>query len=428
VSHSFIRGEVTHLRALGHEVHTFSVRPTDAAELVSDDIRREAEATDVILAAGLPRLAAATAREAFRSPRRMLAAAGLAWKAGSPGLKGRLWPIAYLMEASYLAGRLRARGVEHLHNHFAEGSATVAMLASVLTGLPFSLTVHGPAEFDRPTTLALGEKVRRAAFTVAVCDFGRSQLFRWSDSDDWPRVRVVRCGLDETFLGRAPTPVPPARRLVCVGRLAEQKGQLLLVEAAGRLAAEGLGFEIVLVGDGPLRRPIEARVERLGLRNRVRLTGWMGTERVREEIERARAMVLPSFAEGLPVVLMEALALGRPVISTYVAGIPELVRPGVNGWLVPAGSVDALAVAMREALTAPADDLARLGRAGSALVRERHDGRAEAAKLSALFGRRPSPADGQPPTGSRMVNETIANGQWPMADQGLEDLPAWTTK
>src|SRR5262249_60054005 len=107
------------------------------------------------------------------------------------------------------------------------------MLASVLTGLPFSLTVHGPAEFDRPTTLALGEKVRRAAFTAAVCDFGRSQLFRWSDPDDWPRVRVVRCGLDGAFLGRAPTPVPPARRLRCLPPPAPPEGPPFLVPAPG---------------------------------------------------------------------------------------------------------------------------------------------------------------------------------------------------
>ena len=157
-----------------------------------------------------------------------------------------------------------------------------------------------------------------------------------------------------------------------------RKGRSCCVEAAGRLAAEGLAFELVLVGDGPLRRPIEELIERLGLQKHVRLAGWQGTEAVREEILRARALVLPSFAEGLPVVLMEAMALGRPVISTYVAGIPELVVPGVCGWLVPAGSVEALAEAMRDVLLAPVHELERLGRAGAARVgpaaRRRHRG------------------------------------------------------
>jgi glycosyltransferase involved in cell wall biosynthesis len=386
-SDSFIRGEVAQLRALGFTVHTFSIRRPEPYELVGEEIRRERAATEYLLEAGVARLALAWLRTVLRYPRRALAALRLAIRTGTPGLKGRLWPLAYLLEASHLAERLHAKRVEHLHNHIGEGSATVAMLASALAGIPYSLTIHGPGEFDRPTLLALDEKIHRAAFTVAVSDFGRSQLYRWSDPADWPRIHVVHCGLDGTFLDAGVPPLPEAHRLVCVGRLAEQKGPLLLIEAAGRLAAEGLAFELVLIGDGPLRRSIEERVARLGLRGHVRLLGWQGAEAVREEILRARALVLPSFAEGLPVVLMEALALGRPVISTYVAGIPELVTPGVCGWLVPAGSVDALTEAMRDALSAPAHELERLGRAGAARAARHHDGAVEAAKLAALVGR-----------------------------------------
>ena len=276
-SDSFIRGEVAQLRALGFTVHTFSIRRPEARELVSEEIRREHAATEFVLEAGVARLALAWLRTVLRSPRRALAAARLAVRIGTPGLKGRLWPLAYLLEAAYLAERLRAKGVEHLHNHIGEGSASVAMLASVLSGIPFSMTIHGPSEFDRPTLLALDEKIRRAAFTVAVSEFGRSQLYRWSDPADWPKIHVVHCGLDGTFLDAGATAIPEARRLVCVGRLAEQKGPLLLVEAARRLAAEGLAFELVLVGDGPLRRPIEGLVERLGLREHVRLAGWQGS-------------------------------------------------------------------------------------------------------------------------------------------------------
>jgi glycosyltransferase involved in cell wall biosynthesis len=384
-SDSFIRGEVAELRGLGFTVHTFSIRRPAPGELVSEEIRREHTATEFILEAGAGRLALSGLRMLLRSPGRLLAAARLATRTGTPGLKGRLWPLAYLLEAAYLAERLRSRGAEHLHNHIGEGSATVAMLASLLAEIPFSLTIHGPGEFDRPALLALDEKIRRAAFTAAVSEFTRSQLYRWSDRADWPRIHVVHCGLDGTFLDAGPSAIPEARRLVCVGRLAEQKGPLLLIEAAGRLAADGLTFELVLIGDGPLRRPIEERIAQLGLHAHVRLAGWQGARAVRDEILQARSLVLPSFAEGLPVVLMEALALGRPVISTYVAGIPELVIPGVCGWLVPAGSVNDLAAAMREALLAPVDDLERLGQAGAARAAQRHDGAVEAAKLAALI-------------------------------------------
>jgi glycosyltransferase involved in cell wall biosynthesis len=381
----YIRGEVVHLRAMGFTVHTFSIRRPEPHELVSEEVRRAYATTEFVLAAGAGRLFLAWLRTILRSPRRALAALQLAVRIGTPGLKGRLWPLAYLIEAAYLAERLMARRVDHIHNHIGENSASVAMLAAVLSGIPFSMTIHGPSEFDRPTQLALGEKIHRAAFTVAVSEFTRSQLYRWSNPADWPKIHVVHCGLDGTFLGVGTTAIPEARRLVCVGRLTEQKGPFVLVEAARRLAAEGRTFELLLIGDGPLRQPIEELIERLGLEEYVRLAGVRGIETVRDELLRARALVLPSFAEGLPRVLMEALALGRPVISTYVAGIPELVVPGLCGWLVPAGSVEALVEAMRDALSAATADLERMGRAGAARVAERHDGAVEMVKLAGLL-------------------------------------------
>jgi colanic acid/amylovoran biosynthesis glycosyltransferase len=384
-SDTFIRSEVAVLRSLGHEVRTFSIRRPPSSELVSDEIRREQAETEAVLEVGFARLAASALGSAVRSPGRMLEAVRLAWLVRRPGVKGHLLPVVYLLEAAYLAGRLRARGIEHLHNHIGENSAAVAMMAAAIAGIPYSLTIHGPGEFDRPTELALDLKIRRAKFVAAVTEFGRSQLFRWSDFADWPKIRIVHCGVEPMFLDREPDLPPEAPQFVCVGRLAEQKGQLVLIEAAGRLAAEGVDFGITLVGDGPMRRPIEEAIERLGLEGRVKLAGWMGAQGVVDEILKARALVLPSFAEGLPVVIMEALALGRPVISTYVAGIPELVEPGACGWLVPAGSVDALARAIREALVCPVEELARMGREGARRVAERHDARIEARKLSALF-------------------------------------------
>jgi glycosyltransferase involved in cell wall biosynthesis len=174
-------------------------------------------------------------------------------------------------------------------------------------------------------------------------------------------------------------------RLVCVGRLCEQKGQLLLVQALQRVIAGGRACELVLAGDGEMRADIEALVERHLLQPHVRITGWIGSAQVREEILAARALVLPSFAEGLPVVIMEAMALRRPVITTFVAGIPELVHDGVSGWLVPAGDVDALASAMVACLDASPDTLARMGEAAHERVLARHDVDCEAAKLATMF-------------------------------------------
>lgn len=382
-SDPYLRDEVAQLRKLGHTVHTFSVKRLKEGT-PSEDVRREQAGTTYILEAGLPRLTWALVREAIHSPGAMWRCARLATRIGWPGVKGRLWPAAYLLEAAYLADKLRERGVEHLHTHHGENSAAVAMLASELSGVPYSLTIHGSAEWDRPTELHLNEKVARADFVCAISCFTRSQIFRWTRAKDWPKVHVVRCGVGESFLNASITP-PRGNTLVNIGRLCEQKGQLLLLEAAGRLAAEGIDFELVFVGDGELREPLERRIDELGLRSRVRFMGYQDSAAVRAQIVASRAMVMSSFAEALPVVLMEAMALGRPVISTAVAGIPELVEPGISGWLVPPGSVDALAKAMRVALATPDDRLAEMGRAGAARAADQHNSAREAAKKADLI-------------------------------------------
>ncbi|MGH9931874.1 MAG: glycosyltransferase family 4 protein, partial [Pyrinomonadaceae bacterium] len=220
-------------------------------------------------------------------------------------------------------------------------------------------------------------------FTVAISEYGRSQLFRWTNPADWTKIHIVRCGVQFDGGNKTSKPVI-GRRLVCVGRLSIEKGHLILVEAIARLAAEP-AFEVVLVGDGPLRRQIEARADALGIGDRLKILGWMSADKVNEQISRSRALVLPSFAEGLPVVLMEAFALERPVIATAIAGIPELVEHGVSGWLIPAGAIDALFEAMREVLSADVSRLNEMGRAGAARVREYHNQTKEARKLQALI-------------------------------------------
>ena len=214
----------------------------------------------------------------------------------------------------------------------------------------YSFTCHGPEEFEKAELLSLDVKLARAAFAVCISYFGRSQLMRWTPIHQWQKIAIVRCGVDPLFFNSPVLPSPVAPRLVCVGRLDAAKGQLLLIKAARRLLDAGVALEIVIVGDGPSRSHIQDAILCNGLQDTVRLIGWASGARVREEISAARALVLPSFAEGLPVVIMEAMALGRPVISTYVAGIPELIEFGKNGWLVPAGDDIALGEAMRSAL------------------------------------------------------------------------------
>ena len=167
-----------------------------------------------------------------------------------------------------------------------------------------------------------------------------------------------------------------------------QKGQLLLIAALARLASgRPPPPRLTLVGDGEMRGEIEQSIQRHGLEHLVRITGWLSEERVRDEIRSSRALVLPSFAEGLPVVIMEALAMARPVITTHIAGIPELVRHGDNGWLTAASDINQLADAMAESLDTPAERLEEMGRSGRAAVAAAHDSPTELAKLERLFAR-----------------------------------------
>ncbi len=409
---TFIRSEVEQLRLLGWDVRPFSVRRPSARELVSEEVREESRRTFYLLGAGVLRLAFAAAAALVRSPRRMAAALRLAFRTGAPGVRARVRQVAYLLEAALLAREMRRLGVTHLHNHIAEASASVALLASTIGGIPWSLTVHGPGIFFAPRLWALGEKIARSAFTACISEFCRSQCMVFAPPSAWERLKVVRCGLDPRLLAAPATPVPEEPRLVCVGRLCPEKGQLLLLEAVRRLAGEGTRVEVEIIGDGEGRPEIEAAIRRLGLGERVRLSGFLSSEQVFERIRASRALVLPSFAEGLPVVLMEALALRRPVIATRIAGVPELVEPGVSGWLVPPSSVDGLVAAMREAATAPPDALLRMGCAGAARVAERHDAAVEARKLGALFRQAPGPLSGGPqPATAAAAREGARGGE-----------------
>ena len=401
-SASFIRRELMEIEAQGASVARFTLRRW-ATPLVDPVDLQEERKTRAVLEVGASGLAGGLVASAFRRPGKFARALAQAWRLGRRGSgsssgRGVVKHLIYLAEACVLLDWHREQKTDHVHAHYGTNSTTVALLCRTLGGPPYSFTTHGPEEFDQPLALGLDVKVREAAFAVAISEHGRSQLCRWVPYDQWSKIKVVRCGLDPMFLDAPQIPLPEAPRLVCVGRFAEQKGLPILIEAAGRLRAEGVAFELTLVGDGPLRGEIEALVKRHRLDACVHLVGWKSNAEVRALITESRALVLPSFAEGLPVAIMESLALGRPVISTWIAGTPELVEPGVCGWLVPPGSVEALASAIRELLDTPIDELERMGKRGAERVAERHNIAIEARKLRDLIGRvdRKAPAPRPP--------------------------------
>jgi glycosyltransferase involved in cell wall biosynthesis len=287
-------------------------------------------------------------------------------------------------------GWIKQFNIGHIHAHFGTNSTEVVMLASELSGVPYSFTVHGCEEFDKPESIGLPEKIRRSKFVVAISSFARAQLYRWSDCISWKKVNVVHCALDPAYYRNSPPPILDRPRLLCIGRLCKEKGLPLLLMATAMLVKKGCTVELVLAGDGEMRAEIESLIVSNDLCGHVKITGWVDANRIRQELQNCRALVLASFAEGLPVVIMEALALGRPVLTTRIAGIPELVVHGKNGWLVPPGSVDALAEAMEECLTTPVAHLEKMGAWGRELVLQRHNDDHEAKKLVALFGFSPT--------------------------------------
>ena len=384
VSHSFIRREILALERLGFTVQRIALRGWDGELVDAEDIRERAQ-TQFVLKGGVFSIVSSVFQAFSLSPYRFFCALKLALKMSWHAERPLPYHLTYLAEACQTVIWMRWFGASHVHAHFGTNSAEVVMLSHVLGGPPYSFTVHGPEEFDKPQFLGLAEKIRQAAFVVAISSYGRSQIFRWIEYSQWSKIKVIHCGLEKSFYDTSSVPVTANARLVCVGRLCEQKGQLLLLEAMHSLIQRGIQLQLVLAGDGEMRPEIERMITTHDLQKYVRITGWISGEQVREEILDACGLILPSFAEGLPVVIMESMALRRPVISTYVAGIPELVMPGKNGWLVPAGSIEELAAAMEDLLSKSSEQLAAMGEAAYQQVTQRHSIDIEARKLADLF-------------------------------------------
>ncbi|MGR3377600.1 glycosyltransferase family 4 protein [Salipiger abyssi] len=379
-SDTFIQREVAALRALGHEVLTCSIRTTGAEHLVGPEQREEHASTFKVLdAAKNPfRLIKAHLRWMLR-PGRYLSALKLTWRTAPKGVKGRLFNLIYFAEAGVLADRLKAQGVQHLHNHIAKASCTVAMLASELSGIPYSFTIHGPDIFFEPNHWRIDEKTARASFVACISDYCRSQLMCFAATEHWDKLHIVHCGIAPERYSASPH---KGQTLLFVGRLAGVKGVPVLLDAMAALKDRYPYLRLALIGDGPERAALEERAKGLG--ETVVFLGYQSQAEVAKALAETDLFVLPSFAEGVPVVLMEAMAAGVPVIATQIAGIPELVTQWESGVLVPPGDAGALTEAIDQLLTS-ADQRRVMGAVGRATVEAEFNIHTEAARLSSLF-------------------------------------------
>jgi glycosyltransferase involved in cell wall biosynthesis len=374
---TFIQREVAALRGLGFEILTCSIRRTGPEHLVGQEQQAEAAGTFVVLES-LFDIRAHLA--ALRQPARYFKSLALAWRTSPKGIRARTYQLIYFAEAVTLANHLRQNGAQHLHNHIAKASCTVAMLASVLSDIPYSFTMHGPDDFFEAVHWRLDEKIARATFVAAISDFARSQGMLYAARKHWAKIHVVHCGIDPARYAGAPTRT--GNNLLFVGRLAAVKGLPVLFEALAQARKTNGDLHLTLIGDGPERKTLESEARPLG--DAVSFSGYQSQDSVALNLQQADALVLPSFAEGVPVVLMEAMAAGLPVIATRIAGIPELVEDGVSGILVPPGDTTALSDAILKALADRVKSTA-MGAAGCAKVARDFNIQTEATWLGSLF-------------------------------------------
>ena len=379
---TFIQREVAALRELGWDVQTCSIRRTGPDHHVGPEQVAEAAATfNVISQAKSPIRFLRAKFRALRTPGRLFRALALAWRTSPPGFRAHLFQMFYLAEAMVLTDELQRQGVTHLHNHIAKASCTVAMLTSELSGIPYSFTLHGPDIFFEPIHWRLDEKIARAQFVACISDFCRSQAMAFSASAHWDKLHIVHCGIEpERYEPRQH--LKGQAHLLFVGRLAGVKGVPLLLSAIEELGDSVPGLRLTVVGDGPDRQVLEEQAKALG--DRVSFVGYKSQAEVAALLAKSDALVLPSFAEGVPVVLMEAMAAGLPVITSRIAGIPELVKHGESGLLTAPGNLAQLTTALREILTEP-ETRQKMGQLGRARVLADFNSKEEAARLSSLI-------------------------------------------
>ena len=389
-SHTFILREVAAVRGRGVAVETFSVRPPSDDELTDPAIAAEAKTTFNILSQGLTTFAGAHLKLLAASPARYAQGFIQALRHRPPGLRGLGLALAHFAEAGVLAVELRRRQVTHLHNHFANSAATVGFLAAGMIDLPWSFMIHGISESDYPAGTTLPAKVRAARFVACASWFGRAQAMRVVEPDHWPKIQVVRCGLPVNQVARA-TPERSGRDVICVGRLSPEKGQSGLLDIFASIRQRVGDARLILVGSGPDERILRSQAERLGLGEAVQFAGRLSEADTLDAIAAADVLVVSSFMEGLPIVLMEAMALGTAVIAPRLAGIPELIDDGRNGLLFTPSNWNELEGRIERLLGDESLRARLVGQARQTVVRE-FDIARSADALASLFSTEAKPA------------------------------------
>ena len=374
ISHTFFLNEIAGLRRLGFAIDVASInRPERAAGPASALEASELKTTFYIKAMSPARILLVLLKILFRHPQVVLRGLRAALSLDGWNLPATGYALFYLAEALLVGDWLRKRGHRHLHIHFGGPVATVGMLASMAWQFSYSLMIHGPEEFYDVEKFYLRRKVERAHLVLCISDYCRSQVMKVCDPAHWEKLHVVRLGVDLRIF----EPAPPVNRsatteIVCVGRFVPAKGHLILLRAFSNLRRRGYNLSLRLIGDGTERSAMESFITSVGLEGSVFLEGALNHEATRQKLASADIFVLASFAEGLPIALMEAMAMEIPCVSTFVAGIPELIRDGIEGLLVPASSEQALSAAL-ERLVLDADLRRRLATAGRERVRKLYD-------------------------------------------------------
>jgi glycosyltransferase involved in cell wall biosynthesis len=384
ISHTFIRREMAALETQGLEIHRFAARRPETPLTDPEDQKDMLKTCYLLEGNAKYKLVIALFFSLIYHPCHFAKALRLAFICGRYQNKGWLRSFAWLAEAAALRQHCRTRKIDHCHAHFGTNPASVVMLCDALGGPGYSFTVHGPEEFDATASLCLSLKIHRSRFVVAITDYCKSQLCRLVDHPDYDKIKIVHCGVDRSLLlDTKPLPAAPPYRFLAIGRLVEQKGFMVLLEALRILKHQQNNFSVEIIGDGPFREPMEAFVRHHQLD--VSFMGWRSGEAISNALDNCHALILPSFAEGLPVVIMEAFARRRPVLATWIAGIPELVNSDKNGILFPPGNPQALSKAISKVLGISVEQLEAMGRQGQEIVKEQHIIDTEAGKLAAYF-------------------------------------------
>ena len=364
--------EVRKLRTLDFEICTASINcPARSYVDLSTEERREILQTFYVKGSSLTRALRTHIQIFLKSPSSYLRGLAFAFKIGLR--RGLLYPLLYFTEALLVGSWMKSQDLAHLHVHLANAAASVALIVRQVFDTDVSMTVHGPDEFYDVDGQLLRQKIADSAFLICISQFTRSQLMSISAPHDWCKLELVRCGVDCAQF----QPLPRRSRsscfeLLCVARLVPIKGHLVLLAALSNLARKGKNFQLRLVGDGPLREQLRRKAEHLGLGPLILFEGNVPQSRVRTLCETADAFVLPSFAEGVPIALMEAMAMELPCIATFVGGIPELIRHEVDGILVMPSDKQGLALSIERLISDP-ELCRRLGASGRSRIIEHYN-------------------------------------------------------